>query len=100
MVRISRTVSVLSDSAAIMVGLTCLVAPLAGQGGRLSARLDVLNHFAPLWLAGAVLSLGYGLVFAAPSLRFLAVGLGLAGVLAAAALIAPELMRPIRPNIG
>jgi len=93
-------VSVLSDSAAIMVGLTCLIAPLAGQGGRFSARLDVVNHFAPLWLVGAVLSLGYGLAFAAPSARLVLVGLGLAGVLAAAALMAPELMRPIRPNVS
>ncbi len=83
-----------------MVGLACLVAPLAGQGGRFSARLDVLTHFAPLWLAGAALSLAYGLMFAAPSLRFAVAGVGLAGVLAAAALIAPELTRPIRPNVG
>ncbi len=99
MVRIARTVSALSDATAIVVALACLIAPLAGQGGRFSARLDVLNHFAPLWLAGAALCLGYGLVFAAPSLRFALAGLGLAGVLAAAALIAPELMRPIRPNV-
>jgi len=100
MVKIARTVSALSDGAAIVVGLACLIAPLAGQGGRFSARLDVLNHFALLWFVGAALSLGYGLVFAAPSLRFAAAGLGLAGMLAAAALIAPELMRPIRPNVS
>lgn len=100
MVTIAKTVSILSDATVVAVGLACLVAPLAGQGGRFSARLDVLTHFAPLWLAGAVLSLGYGLVFAAPSLRFAIVGVGLAGALAAAALIAPEMMRTIRPNVG
>src|SRR5271170_3104127 len=100
MVRIARTLSALSDATAIVVGVTCLLAPLAGQGGRFSARLDVLNHFAPLWLVGAALSLGYGLAFAAPSTRLVMAGLGLAGVLAAAALIAPELMRPIRPNVS
>ena len=100
MVRIARTVSALSDATVIVVGLTCLIAPLAGQGGRFSSRLDVLNHLAPLWLAGAALSLGYGLAFAAPSQRIVAAGLGVAGMLAAAALIAPELMRPIRPNVS
>ena len=36
-------------------GILCACAALLAHGGRFSARLDVLTHFAPFWLAGAAL---------------------------------------------
>ena len=95
MVRIARTLAALSDGTAVIVAAACLTAALGGQGGRFNARLDVLTHFAPFWLFGAILATGYALVFASPSLRWALAGLGVAGALAAAALILPELTRPI-----
>jgi endonuclease/exonuclease/phosphatase (EEP) superfamily protein YafD len=83
-----------------MVAAACLMAALGAQGGRFSARLDVLTHFAPLWLFGALLATGYALVFASPPLRWVLVGAGVAGALAAAALILPELIRPISPAVN
>jgi endonuclease/exonuclease/phosphatase (EEP) superfamily protein YafD len=100
MVRIIRTFSAVTDGTAIVLGVVCLVAALAGQGGRFSARLDVLTHFAPFWLLGSALTFGYGLVLASPSPRLTVACLGAAGAIAAALLILPELARPIRPNVG
>ena len=99
MVRIARTLAVLSDGTAVIVAAACLTAALGAQGGRFSTKLDVLTHFAPFWLAGALLATGYALVFASPPLRWALAGAGVAGALAAAALILPELIRPISPTV-
>ena len=95
-----RAVAVLSDGAALVLGLACLLLALAAQGGRVSARLDLLTHFAPIWCAGAAFALGYGLVVSSPPLRNVILIAGAAGVLAAAALMLPEMIRPIQPLVG
>jgi endonuclease/exonuclease/phosphatase (EEP) superfamily protein YafD len=41
----------------LALALACAAAVFAGQGGRWSDRLDVLNHLEPIWLAGAVVAL-------------------------------------------
>ena len=66
MVRIVRTLAALSDGTIAVLALVCLLAALFAQGGRFSARLDLLTHFAPIWLAGAlfVVDLARGQVFA------------------------------------
>lgn len=68
-------------------------AALAALGGA-RGRLDVLAHFAPFWLVGAVAAGGY--TFAAPrALKPVFGGLGLAGLLACLFLMAPEYLRAI-----
>lgn len=46
----------IARAAALMLALGCALLALAAQGGRFSDRLDVLNHFTPLWFAGAVIA--------------------------------------------
>ena len=46
----------LARASALGLAGLCAVAGLAGQVGRWDDRLDILNHFAPYWLAGAVLA--------------------------------------------
>ncbi|MDB5450490.1 MAG: hypothetical protein JWQ52_1618 [Phenylobacterium sp.] len=79
------------------LGAVCAAAAVAAQWGRTSLDFDVLTHFAPFWLAGALVATFAGLAFRGP-VRALIVGLGLVGTLAAGALIAPELVRPTGPH--
>lgn len=69
-------------------------ASVAAQGGRFSARLDVLSHFAAVYLA---LSIGFLVMAAFMSMqgRKLPMALlGAVGAIASLALMAPELLRP------
>ena len=95
---ILRALNGLADGLGFALGAMCMAAAVAAHGGRLSGRLDVLTHFAPFWLAGAAAALIYGLAFASPGLRTTIATMGGVGVLAAAALIAPEYLRHISPN--
>ncbi|MDO8799671.1 endonuclease/exonuclease/phosphatase family protein [Phenylobacterium sp.] len=79
-------------------GLVCAVASLIAQGGRISARADILAHFAPFWLAGAVVVVAYALLLAPRALRTVFLTVGGVGVIAASALILPELSRPMSPR--
>jgi endonuclease/exonuclease/phosphatase (EEP) superfamily protein YafD len=78
--------------AALSLGFGCAIAALAGQGGRWNATFDVLNHFAPFWLVGALLALGLWLSTGragrlTPAFSALA-------ILAAGLQVAPELFAP------
>ena len=97
---IQKMISGLADTLALMLGAACALAALAAHGGRFSPRLDVLTHFAPFWLAGALIVLLYGLLLAPAALRSTILMLGGLGAVAAAALILPELMRPIRRPVA
>ena len=90
---ILRALFNLIDMAAVTVGLVCLGLGVAAQGGRFSGKLDILTHFAPLYLAAAVVVTGYGLICCLANPRWGLVGLGLLGVLAAATLMLPEYSR-------
>lgn len=79
-------------------GLVCAVAALLAQGGRISARSDILTHFAPFWLAGALVVVAYAFLLAPRRLRTIFLTLGGVGVIAASALILPELTRPMSPR--
>ena len=83
------------DAAAVVLGALCLAAGGLAQGGRVSGAFDLLAQFAPVWLAGAAMALAYGLLFATSRRRVAIVALGALGVLSSAALMAPELVRPI-----
>ncbi len=78
------------------LGALSAAAAVAAQGGRFSDRLDVLTHFAPLYLAGGALTLTAA-IFAhrrlAPAL------LGAAAVIGSLALMLPEFMRPQSPTL-
>ncbi len=72
----------------------CAIAGALAQGGRFSGHLDVLTHFAPLYVAG-------GLVTAVASLavarRRLPLALAAVAILLSAVLMAPEFLRPQSP---
>ncbi|WP_296599589.1 endonuclease/exonuclease/phosphatase family protein [Phenylobacterium sp.] len=84
----------------LRLAIACLAWPLAlgsllagvlAQGGRWSARLDVLTHFAPIWLAAGLLALGLALAgprAGRPALMAVCV----LAALAAGLLVAPELL--------
>jgi endonuclease/exonuclease/phosphatase (EEP) superfamily protein YafD len=78
------------------VGCAGLAGALFALGGRRHGSLDVLTHFAVLWLAASAVAAGAGLL---SPWRMARVGLllvGTAGMLAAGWLMAPEYARPIR----
>lgn len=76
--------------------LMASAAALAGQLGRSSAAWDVLNHFAPIWLAGALLGVLVGLFLHGVG-RIVVCAVCLAGTVAAASTMAPEYLRYTAP---
>ncbi len=81
----------------LVVTLAAATAALLAQGGRWSWTLDLFSHFAPIYgLVGLVCLAHVGLL--ARGLRHLGVGAGFAAVLGAAALMAPEYLRPAGPT--
>jgi endonuclease/exonuclease/phosphatase (EEP) superfamily protein YafD len=72
-------------------------AAVMAHGGRFSAGLDILTHWAPAYLAGAILGALLAACGVGPNRR---AGLTLAAVggLAAAALMAPEFLRDAGPT--
>jgi len=82
----------------LVVGLVSASAALAAQGGRWSPQLDLLSHFAPFWLVGGLAAGLYGLTLGEPGSRRGLVALGVAGVVLATLLIAPEYLRPATPK--
>jgi endonuclease/exonuclease/phosphatase (EEP) superfamily protein YafD len=92
---------VLSGLAAGLVfalGLACATAALIGLGGSVNPRMDVASHFAPFWLAGALVVTAYAAWLAPPDLKVSFATLGMFGVLAAGGLMAPEYLRPMSPT--
>ncbi len=87
----------LTDALAIALGLMCLAAGLAAQGGRFNVRLDILTHFAPIWLAGSVLTLIYGLARSQNASQGVLISISTFAVFAAIALMAPEYLRKVEP---
>jgi endonuclease/exonuclease/phosphatase (EEP) superfamily protein YafD len=100
MMAIAKPARTAADGVVLALGGLCLAAALAAQGGRFSARLDLLTHFSPFWLVGGLFAAGYGLVFASPASRPGLTAVGVLGAMAAAALMLPELTRPIPPPLA
>lgn len=75
------------------------IAALLAQGGRWNWRLDVLSHFAPVYLAVGVVVLVAALFQRADYLRLTLALCGAASILGSLALILPELTRPISPPV-
>jgi endonuclease/exonuclease/phosphatase (EEP) superfamily protein YafD len=83
-----------------LVAALCAGAGVAAQQGRHSARWDVLTHFAPIWLLGALAATLVALVAFRGLSRWLILAMGLVGVVAAGSLIVPELTRSAGPHAG
>lgn len=79
------------NRACLFLALACLTASLAAEAGRWSGPLDLLAEFAPFWLVGALVATAAALVLKTGRREILVVGL--AGVAASAALLAPEFLR-------
>lgn len=79
-------------------GSACASAAIAAHGGRWSPRLDILSHFAPIWLLGGLVVLAFGLISQPGHNRTLNLLAGGAATLAALALIAPEFLRATSPR--
>jgi endonuclease/exonuclease/phosphatase (EEP) superfamily protein YafD len=77
------------------VGVLSAIAAVAGHGGRTHTRLDVLTHFAPVWLAGGLVALLLCGIAPRGLIRASALLAGLVAVIASAALMAPEYLRPV-----
>ncbi len=86
------------DRLVLVFGAACLVAAIMAQGGRVNPRLDLLTHFALIWLCGGLSIALYSL--ASIGQRSILMGLGIATVIAALALMAPEYLRPIEPRVA
>lgn len=80
-----------------LFALICAGWAVAAHGGRWSVRLDVLTHFAPIVLAGALLCLAYAVTFESGGPRVMLSLTSLVGVAAAAALVIPEYVRHQAP---
>lgn len=78
-------------------GALCAGAAAASHLGRESLRFDILAHFAPIWLAGGLLTFAAAWAFRG-YVRALILGMGAAAVLCAGALMVPEYLRDTGPK--
>lgn len=83
--------------AAFLLGGVCFGCALLAQGGRFNGWLDVLTHFAPMWLLGALLAAAWAAVGERGATRGALLLLAAGGVLMAGALMVPELTRAMPP---
>jgi endonuclease/exonuclease/phosphatase (EEP) superfamily protein YafD len=83
-----------------LVAALCAGAGVAAQQGRTSLRWDLLTHFAPFWLAGALAAALIAMIAFSGIARWVVMAMGLVGVVAAGALMAPELTRSTGPHAG
>jgi endonuclease/exonuclease/phosphatase (EEP) superfamily protein YafD len=86
--------------AALVVGAVCLAGALLALGGRFDPWLDLLAHFAPVWLAGAAGAGVAGVVAPRGRTRGAVLIVAALGALAAGALMAPEWLRTVRPPVA
>ncbi len=76
---------------ALMLCLVALVLGLAGLAGAFSDQLDALTHGAPIWAAFGLLGLVLASLVSRDGERKALVGMAVAGLLATACLMGPEL---------
>ena len=77
---------------ALMLVLLALTLGLTGLAGAFSDRLDISNHFAPIWLVLALAGALVGAVVSRRSERWAIVIMGVVALLAHGGLMAPELI--------
>jgi endonuclease/exonuclease/phosphatase (EEP) superfamily protein YafD len=84
---------------ALMLCIVAALTGLAGLGGAFSDKLDILTHAAPIWLACGLAGLALAAAVSRDSERKALAGIGLVGVVAVLALMAPELLSTLhRPD--
>lgn len=81
-----------------ILALGCATAALAAQGGRWSAHLDVLTHFAPIYLAVSVVVLMTAMILRGGSDQFILAVLGGLAAISSMVLVLPEFLRPTSPR--
>ena len=81
-----------------VLGLAVASLGIISQWGRVRPVLDIATHFAPIWLATALVVLGYGLWLAPRGWLVAFVTLGTVGGIAWASQIVPEYLRPMSPR--
>lgn len=91
-----RLLSLFLRGTALMLGVVGAGFALACLGGAVSARLDALTHFAPLWAAMGVGAIVLGGLSARDGERWAMVGLGVVGLAACGVLMGPELRAALR----
>lgn len=79
------------------IALGCAAAALAAQGGRFSVKLDVLTHFAAIYLLAGLLASVVGLFLGRLGLVWV-VAPGAVAVVASATLMAPEFLASAGPK--
>lgn len=79
--------------AALLLAGVCGMAAVGAQAGRWNARLDLLTHFTPLWLAGGVVSLVAALLFMGGWRRWTFAGVAFVAVISSCSLLAVDLRR-------
>ena len=82
-----------------LLAAVCAGAAVAAQQGRSSLRWDILAHFAPLWFAGALAALAVSVLAFSGLARWTVGAVAVAGLVAAGALMAPELTRSTGPHV-
>jgi endonuclease/exonuclease/phosphatase (EEP) superfamily protein YafD len=82
----------------LALGLACLVFASYAWGGRDDGRLDVLTHFAPVYLAGGLVAATTALCLRLRWLRLVLALPGLGAAIAAGGLVGPEFVRPASPR--
>jgi len=82
---------------AMLTAGLCAAAAVAAQWGRTSLRMDVVAHFAPIWLIGAAAALAASMLFRG-AMRWLLAGVALIGVTASGSLVLPEFIRSTGPH--
>jgi endonuclease/exonuclease/phosphatase (EEP) superfamily protein YafD len=74
-----------------------VVAPALGQFGRTNLSADILNHFAPIWLAGSLLTLAVAAAFRDET-RALLIVVATTGAILSGLLVGPEFLRSTGPK--
>jgi len=82
----------------LLLASLCAAAGMGAHLGRTSLDFDLLAHFAPVWLAGALACVIVGLLTLRGLAQIVIVGIAAGGVVAAGSLIAPELTRSTGPT--
>lgn len=92
--------TILLGPPAFLLAAVCAGAAAAAEQGRHSLRWDLLTHFAPVWFAGALLAALLAVFVLSGLGRWITAGIGIAGVLAAGALMSPEFTRSAGQHAG
>jgi endonuclease/exonuclease/phosphatase (EEP) superfamily protein YafD len=90
---ILRLLRRLFELGVVAAALACASAAIFAQGGRWNDRLDLLTHFAPVWLVGGLALAALAILVRPGWLRGLSAGLAVAAIISSASLMWMDLVR-------